>query len=215
MPGAGIVTLQLGQCGNQLGHELFATLAREISTAGVGAGDLGGSMAGGAAAPAAAVDELLPQFFRRGTMSEGATAGGGGSTDDGAAAAPVARSVLVDMEPKVIWQVVEKATASRGPGRWRYQPGGSYAQAGGAGNNWAYGFTVHGPAASETVLELVRKEAENCDRLGGLMLLQSLAGGTGSGVGTYLTEALRDHYPHATLLNHTVWPYRLRHMPPH
>ena len=48
---------------------------------------------------------------------------------------------------------------------------------------------------------------EHCDRLGGLMLLQSLAGGTGSGVGTYLTEKLRDDYPHANLLNHTVWPY--------
>lgn len=140
-------------------------------------------------------------------------------TED-AAAVPVARSVLVDMEPKVIWQVVERAMRSREPGRWCYQPGGSFAQASGAGNNWAYGFAVHGPAASDSVMELVRsvsfarthlsslvhflmqnsysprgkqvrKEVEQCDRLGGLMLLQSLAGGTGSGVGTFLTETLR------------------------
>jgi hypothetical protein len=50
---------------------------------------------------------------------------------DDMAATPVARSVLVDMEPKVIWQVVERASRSVAPGRWRYQPGGSYAQAGG------------------------------------------------------------------------------------
>ena len=114
-------------------------------------------MAGGAAPPDAALDELLPQFFRRGATSEGTRSADGEGSADGGGAVPVARSVLVDMEPKVIWQVVEKATASRGPGRWRYQPGGSYAQAGGAGNNWAYGFAVHGPAASETVMELVRK----------------------------------------------------------
>ena len=177
MPGAAMVTVQLGQCGNQLGHELFGALARE-----------GGGVA----------DEALPQFFRRGA-AEGGAEGGGGS------AAPVARSVLVDMEPKVIWQVVERA--SRSGGRWRYQPGGSYARAGGAGNNWAYGYGVHGPAAAESVVELVRREAEHCDRLGGLLLLQSLAGGTGSGVGTFLTEVLRDEYPTATLVNHTVWPY--------
>lgn len=76
-------------------------------------------------------------------------------TED-AAAVPVARSVLVDMEPKVIWQVVERAMRSREPGRWCYQPGGSFAQSSGAGNNWAYGFAVHGPAASDTVMELVR-----------------------------------------------------------
>ena len=29
MPGAAMVTVQLGQCGNQLGHELFGALARE------------------------------------------------------------------------------------------------------------------------------------------------------------------------------------------
>ena len=91
MPGAAMVTVQLGQCGNQLGHELFGALARE-----------GGGVA----------DEALPQFFRRGA-AEGGAEGGGGS------AAPVARSVLVDMEPKVIWQVVERA--SRSGGRWRYQ----------------------------------------------------------------------------------------------
>ncbi len=207
MPESAIVTLQLGQCGNQLGHEMFATLAREAA-----GGDSGGGASGvgsGGGGGRASVDELLPQYFRRGSRGQqapGGAAGTEGGLDDGAAV-PVARSVLVDMEPKVIWQVVERASRSREPGRWRYQPGGSFAQASGAGNNWAYGFAVHGPAASDAVMELVRKEVEHCDRLGGLMLLQSLAGGTGSGVGTYLTETLRDHYPHANLLNHTVWPY--------
>lgn len=203
MPGAAIVTLQLGQCGNQLGHEFFATLAREAAVA--------ESATRNSSIEAAPVDELLPKFFRHGSSGRqgavGAAMGGDEARHEDDLAVPVARSVLVDMEPKVIWQVVERASRSREPGRWRYNPDGSFARASGAGNNWAYGYAVHGPAASDTVMELVRKEVEQCDRLGGLMLLQSLAGGTGSGVGTYLTETLRDHYPHANLLNHTVWPY--------
>jgi hypothetical protein len=34
-------------------------------------------------------------------------------------------------------------------------------------------------------------QAEACDQLGGFLLLQSMAGGTGAGLGTYLVEALR------------------------
>ena len=34
-----------------------------------------------------------------------------------------------------------------------------------------------------------------------------LAGGTGSGVGTYITQSLRDEFPHAFMLNQVVWPY--------
>ena len=165
MPGSAIITLQLGQCGNQLGHELFATLAREAAAGARGGGAAGPAATGPATGPAAgsgeaAVDQLLPQFFRCGSQRDGDAASGleGGLADD-MAAPPVARSVLVDMEPKVIWQVVERASRSVAPGRWRYQPGGSYAQASGAGNNWAYGFAVHGPAASDSVMELVRKEA--------------------------------------------------------
>ena len=52
-----------------------------------------------------------------------------------------------------------------------------------------------------------RREVEDCDELDGFLLVQSLAGGTGAGLGTALAEALRDDYPGARLLNHCVWPY--------
>lgn len=39
------------------------------------------------------------------------------------------------------------------------------------------------------------REAERADGVGGLLLLHSLAGGTGSGVGAFLTEAMRDAFP--------------------
>lgn len=36
-------------------------------------------------------------------------------------------------------------------------------------------------------------------------MLQSLAGGTGAGLGTYIAEAIRDNFPSSFLLNHCIW----------
>ena len=77
MPDSAIVTLQLGQCGNQLGHEFFATLAREAAGGGSAPGkppDAGGR---------APVDEVLPQFFRRGSRRSQEAAGGAVGYDEG------------------------------------------------------------------------------------------------------------------------------------
>lgn len=53
----------------------------------------------------------------------------------------------------------------------------------------------------------MRKEVEQCDRLTGILTMMSLAGGTGSGMGTFITQCLRDMYPHTSILNHVTWPY--------
>jgi len=50
-------------------------------------------------------------------------------------------------------------------------------------------------------MSMVRKEAEKCDSVGGFLTFMSLAGGTGSGVGAYVTECLKQEFPHAFLLN--------------
>ena len=68
-------------------------------------------------------------------------------------------------------------------------------------------YCVHGPRHREVAEELVRREVERCDRLAGLMAMMSVAGGTGSGVGTYVTQCLRDIYPKSFILNHLTWPY--------
>ncbi|CAI5794811.1 tubulin delta chain [Podarcis lilfordi] len=57
-------------------------------------------------------------------------------------------------------------------------------------------------------MNLVQKEAEKCDRLSGFLTVMSMAGGTGSGLGTFVTESLKDTYPTSFLLNHVIWPYR-------
>ena len=60
----------------------------------------------------------------------------------------------------------------------------------GAGNNWAHGFHFYGPQYREDIMELVRTEAEQCDSLQGFLLMHSLGGGTGSGLGSYLLGVL-------------------------
>ena len=36
-------------------------------------------------------------------------------------------------------------------------------------------------------------------------MLQSMAGGTGAGLGTYVAEAIRDTFPSSFLMNHCIW----------
>ncbi|XP_053502791.1 tubulin delta chain isoform X2 [Ictalurus furcatus] len=166
-----VVTVQLGQCGNQIGPEVFSTVYEDST--------------GANAKPyKQCSDERL---FRE--------------NSDGAL---VARAVLIDMEPKVITQAIAKASSS---GKWRYGEKSHFCQKQGSGNNWANGYCVHGPQHKEAVEDLVRREVERCDRLAGIFATMSVAGGTGSGVGTYVTQCLRDTYPHSFILNHLTWPY--------
>ena len=50
----------------------------------------------------------------------------------------------------------------------------------GAGNNWAKGHYTEGAELIDSVLDVVRKEAESCDCLQGFQLVHSMGGGTGA-----------------------------------
>jgi tubulin beta len=52
----------------------------------------------------------------------------------------------------------------------------------------------------DSVLDVVRKEAESCDCLQGFQLTHSLGGGTGSGMGTLLISKIREEYPDRKLI---------------
>ena len=90
-----------------------------------------------------------------------------------------------------------------------YPPKQQFCKQKGSGNNWAHGYCTHGPTSREEVMNLIQTEAEKCDYLGGFLSLLSLAGGTGSGVGAYITQCIRDEYPHAFLMNQVVLPYSM------
>lgn len=76
----------------------------------------------------------------------------------------------------------------------------------GIGNNWAKGHYTEGAELIDSVLDVVRKEAEDCDCLQGFQLAHSLGGGTGSGMGTLLISKIREEYPDRIMSSFSVVP---------
>lgn len=76
----------------------------------------------------------------------------------------------------------------------------------GAGNNWAKGHYTEGAELVDSVLDVVRKEAESCDCIQGFQLTHSLGGGTGAGMGTLLISKIREEYPDRIMNTFSVVP---------
>merc|ERR1712080_804373 len=76
----------------------------------------------------------------------------------------------------------------------------------GAGNNWAKGHYTEGAELIDSVLDVVRKEAEGCSCLQGFQITHSLGGGTGSGMGTLLIAKIREEYPDRIMCTFSVFP---------
>ena len=76
----------------------------------------------------------------------------------------------------------------------------------GAGNNWAKGHYTEGAELVDSVLDVVRREAENSDSLQGFQISHSLGGGTGSGMGTLLISKIREEYPDRMMATFSVVP---------
>ena len=118
----------------------------------------------------------------------------------------VARSVLIDTEVKAVTDVLQERTGSD---LWKYDRRSIWAEGCGSRNNWAYGYSQNGFAAKTEVMDRLQHQAEKCDRFGGFLLFQSLAGGTGSGLGSRITECIRDTFgPRAQVVSNVVWPYK-------
>lgn len=75
-----------------------------------------------------------------------------------------------------------------------------------AGNNWAKGHYTEGAELVDSVMEVVRKEAEGCDALQGFQITHSLGGGTGSGMGTLLISKIREEFPDRMMATFSVMP---------
>jgi hypothetical protein len=76
----------------------------------------------------------------------------------------------------------------------------------GAGNNWAKGHYTEGAELVDTVMDVIRREAETCDCLQGFQMTHSLGGGTGSGMGTLLISKIREEYPDRIMNTFSVMP---------
>nr|KAF6459571.1 tubulin delta 1 [Rousettus aegyptiacus] len=173
-----IVTLQLGQCGNQIGLEVFDALFSDAHY------------------PQGLCSKRENEAYQASCKERFFS-----EQENGV---QIARAVLVDMEPKVINQTLSKAARS---GQWKYGQHSCFCQKQGSGNNWAYGYSVHGPRHEESIMNLIQKEVEKCDSLSGFFIIMSMAGGTGSGLGAFVTQNLQDQYSNSLKMNQIIWPY--------
>ena len=114
------------------------------------------------------------------------------------------RSVLVDMEPKVLTEIINSPSRD-----FKYPKQNVISASSGSANNWSYGYSVHGQDQKDKIVRQVQKLAED-DQVAndGILMSLALAGGTGSGLGTRVCEELRDEFGKSyPILVHAVWPY--------
>lgn len=170
-PSSEIITLQGGQCGNQVGLQYWNQLASEH-----------GILPDGSSLP-------YPEEGKAGRTDRPESYF---TLSDSNKFTP--RSVLIDLEPSVI----TKATAALpmfNPRNIHLSENGS-----GAANNWQHGYS-YGLQHQEDIINLIDREVDKCENLSTFQLFHSVAGGTGSGVGSLLLELLSDRYGSKKMIN--------------
>eukprot|EP00467_Chlorarachnion_reptans_P020655 CAMPEP_0114533860 /NCGR_PEP_ID=MMETSP0109-20121206/27494_1 /TAXON_ID=29199 /ORGANISM="Chlorarachnion reptans, Strain CCCM449" /LENGTH=174 /DNA_ID=CAMNT_0001717159 /DNA_START=57 /DNA_END=577 /DNA_ORIENTATION=- len=171
-----IVHIQAGQCGNQVGSKFWEVICDEhgVATNGNYSGEEDLQL------------ERINVYFNE--------ASGGRY---------VPRAILMDLEPGTMDSVRAgpygailrpdnfvfgqsgagnnwaKGHYTEGPYGAIFRPDNFVFGQSGAGNNWAKGHYTEGAELIDSVLDVVRKEAEGCDCLQGFQLTHSLGGGTG------------------------------------
>jgi tubulin epsilon len=182
------VVIQVGQCGNQIGCQFWERALGEHA----------------AFNRSGTYDAALASLFRnvdtRYSPARELAAGDG----RGPVASLRARSVLIDMEEGVV------SGLQRGRLGELFDPQHCVTSVSGSGNNWAVGFYGYGSRYGEDICEVVRKATELCDCLQSFLLLHSMGGGTGSGLGTHVLTMLRDEYPDVYRFVTAVYPSEVR-----
>ena len=185
-----MIMLQMGQCGNQVGFEFWKKLCKEHGISNEGEPGLlltvhcNISISGILQEHASEGIDRKDVFFYQ--------------ADD---EHYIPRSVLLDLEPRVINTIMNSEYKKL------YNPENIYLakDGGGAGNNWASGYS-QGEGLHEEVFDIIDREAEGSDSLEGFVLTHSIAGGTGSGMGSYVLEKLADRFPKKLVQTYSVFP---------
>ena len=183
-----IVHIQVGQCGNQMGTKFWEVISDEhgIDPTGTYHGDSDLQL------------ERINVYYNEATGSLERNRMFNFAMILGGKYVP--RCILVDLEPGTMDAV------RAGPYGQLFRPDNFVFGQTGAGNNWAKGHYTEGAEIVDSVLDVVRKEAEACDCLQGFQLIHSLGGGCGSGLGTLLIAKIREEYPDRIMLTYSVVP---------
>lgn len=164
-----IVSIQVGQCGNQIGMRFWDLALREHASRGV------------------LFDDSMSSFFK---------------FEDSGSDTPIikARSIIVDMEEGVINQMLKSDIGEL------FDTTQLIKDVSGAGNNWAHGFYEYGALYTKVIVDKLEKVLEECDSPQCFMLMHSIGGGTGSGLGSYIVKTLNENYPDLYKFTVSVFP---------
>ncbi|XP_044727332.1 tubulin epsilon chain-like [Chrysoperla carnea] len=177
------ITIQVGQCGNQIGNALWPLILDEYGISQVPDGihrDKYNDKSD------FTINDGFHSFFH---VPENAKVRGFKTFSDLKQAKVKARAILIDMEEGIVNKY------RTGPMRGIFSNQNIITNYPGSGNNWAEGFYEHGQKYENDILTAVQSSLEKCDSLHGFLLLFSLGGGTGSGLGTATLKLLADNYP--------------------
>ncbi|KAF5937138.1 hypothetical protein HYC85_024644 [Camellia sinensis] len=116
----------------------------------------------------------------------------------------IPRALLIDLEPRVINGIQNSEYRNL----YNHENIFVSDHGGGAGNNWASGYH-QGKGVEEDIMDMIDREADGSDSLEGFVLCHSIAGGTGSGMGSYLLETLNDRYSKKLVQTYSVFPNQM------
>lgn len=173
--GKELITLQVGQCGNQVGSEFWKLLCQEH---GIGKDGILEET------HIPCTNDRKDVFFYQ-------------ADDDHY----IPRALLLDLEPRVINSIQKSEYKNL------YNPENVFMskEGGGAGNNWASGFS-QGSAYNDDLFDMLDREADGSDCLEGFIMVHSISGGTGSGMGSFLLEEIADKYPKKLIQTFSIFP---------
>ncbi|CAF1684876.1 unnamed protein product, partial [Adineta ricciae] len=178
------IVVQVGQCGSQIGCRFWDLALREHA-----------SLMSPTNAKKCIYDASMNAFFRNIDSSKNTPL---------AYPSPIhtlkARAVLVDMEEGVLRSILAS------PLRDLFEGEQFIRDVSGAGNNWAVGNRFYGGKYRNVLSEEIRRQAEQCDSLQSFMLIHSMGGGTGSGLGTFILGLLDEMYPKVCRIVTPVYP---------
>jgi tubulin epsilon len=180
------ITIQVGQCGNQIGSILWPSIIDEYGIMRKPVGPVLNSK----------LDKSFKSFFH---CPDGLPKNCSTITDM-IKSKVTARAVLIDMEEKVVERF------KHGIMRHLFDKRYKLVNSPGSGNNWAVGHYAHFNYFKETLIDMFQRIVEQCDSLAGFFMMLSLGGGTGSGLGTAIIRLLEEQFPHVDRIVTCVHP---------
>ena len=190
-----MVTVQVGQCGNQIGRRFWAELLHEAAAQQQSQAQAQAPSQGGGVGR---YDAAMSAFFRNVDARYEPAA----ELCVGSALSSVrARAILVDTEEGVVSETLRDPMFGD-----LFDAAQLVTDVSGAGNNWAHGYGEYGPKYGDEIEASAATALEACDSPQAFLFMHSVGGGTGSGLGSSVLERLSDAFPELCRFSAAVYP---------